>query len=326
MFRVRLRLLVLGLVCLATSVALASPAAAGGKPPPSVTCTEQGPCVVSVSTPGRPGSTGGPSQGASVSNAGSSERCYYPRGSSNVVPCYDPRLGWFDTYDGCFYRALPAPGSDGQVAAEAGGYHPPGDGTYYLQSCSGIVGARPGAVGLVQLVVWRQVPPPGYGGARPDPAILAQRAVAKLGLTGPNIELSPPDTSQQLVGLPTWMWTTVSDATWTRHSATAAVPGEAVTATAIAMSIDWSMGDGHTVVCTSPGTPYSSRYGAHASSPTCGYTYQSPSSTAHGDTFPVTGTTTWRITWVGGGQNGTLTVLRSATVQVVVVEAEAVNS
>jgi hypothetical protein len=151
-------------------------------------------------------------------------------------------------------------------------------------------------------------------------------AVSKLGLSGPNIKLSPPAGSQQVVGLPTWMWTTVSDATWTPHSATAAVAGESVTATATATSIDWSMGDGDTVTCDGPGTPYSPRFGAHASSPTCGYTYSSPSSTAAGGTFPVTGTTTWRITWVGGGQNGTLTLRRSTTVNVVVQEAEAVNS
>jgi hypothetical protein len=321
----RLRLVVIAATALAACVGLATPAVAKDKPPP-VTCTEQGPCVVSVTAPGQPGSTGGPPQTQPVASGGSSAQCYYPRGSNNQVPCSDPKLGWLDTYNGCWYRALPAPSPGSQIAAEAGGYHAPGDGTYYMQSCMGIVGPPPGAVGLVQLVVWLQAPPAGYGGARPDPAILAQQAESKLGLAGPNIQLSPPEGSEQVVGLPTWMWTTVSNATWTRHSATAAVAGESVTATATAASIEWSMGDGSTVTCDGPGTPYSSTYGAHASSPTCGYTYTTPSSTAAHGTFPVTGTTTWRVTWAGGGQNGALTIRRSTTVRVVVDEAEAVNS
>lgn len=310
---------------LAAVVLPAAPAAAHGKPPPgsTITCGDQGACVITVGTPGKPGSG---STGTPVSQTGSSDQCVYPRGSGNVMPCSDPKRGWLNTYDGCYYRALAPPGPNSAVAAEAGGYHPPGDGTYYMQSCMGIVGRAPGAVGLVQLVVWRQAPPPGYGGPRPSPAILAQRAVAKLNLSGPNIQLSPPDGSRQLVGFPTWMWTRVSNATWTRHSATAAVPGESVTATATATSIDWSMGDGHSVTCDGPGTPYSSRYGAHAASPTCGYTYSTPSSTQSGDDFPVTATTTWHITWAGGGQRGALTLQRASTVRVVVQEAEAVNS
>lgn len=327
MLRLILRLTTLGAVAFAIVALPTAPAVAKGKPPPKmVTCTEQGPCVVSVGTPGQPGSPGSGSTGAPVSQTGSSDQCVYPRGSGNVVPCSDPKLGWLNTYDGCFYLALAPPGPNSPIAAEAGAYHPPGDGTYYMQSCMGIVGRAPGAVGLVQLVVWRQAPPPGYGGPRPTPAILAQRAVAKLNLSGPNIQLSPPDGSRQLVGFPTWMWTRVSNATWTRHSATAAVPGESVTATATATAIDWSMGDGHSVTCHGPGTPYSQRYGAHAASPTCGYTYATPSSTQSGDDFQVTATTTWHITWAGGGQRGALTLQRASTVRVVVQEAEAVNS
>ncbi|MHB8451717.1 MAG: hypothetical protein ACYDAQ_14925 [Mycobacteriales bacterium] len=51
-----------------------------------------------------------------------------------------------------------------------------------------------------------------------------------------------------------------------------------------------------TVVCTNPGTPYSSNYDPHAPSPTCGYTYQTPSSTSGNGAFQLTATTTWRVT------------------------------
>lgn len=307
-------------IAVTVAIAVAAPADARGEPSPPITCSDQGACEITVSAPGRAGSPGSPAAAQPAGNAGP-EQCAFPPGSGDVVPCFDSTLGWFNPSNGCYYRNLPAPTENSPNAA--GAYHPPGDGAYYLQSCSGIVGPRPGALGLVQGAVWLAEPPLGFGGAGPDPAVLAQRAVALLGLAGPDIRLSPPATSEQVVGLPTWMWTAVGPATWTTHSATAAVTGESVTATATATSIDWSMGDGHSVTCNSPGTPYSSSYGAHAASPTCGYTYSSPSSTADGN--PVTGTTTWQVTWAGGGQIGALTVRRSSTVRVVVMEAEAVN-
>jgi hypothetical protein len=241
-----------------------------------------------------------------------------------LVPCYDPVKGWLNTYDGCYYLLQPAPSSTSPLVDLAGGYHAPGDGAYYLQTCMGIVGRPPGAVAPVQFFVWRPTPPPNFGGPRPPPAVLAQRAVALLGLGAPQITLSPPTNSQQVVGLPTWMWTPVSQQTWTTHSATAAVTGESVTATARAVSITWSTGDGNTVVCQNPGTPYSSRYDPHQQSPTCGYVYRDPSSTA-GGWYRLTATTTWRVSWAGAGATGRVTLRRSSTANVRVVEAEAVN-
>jgi hypothetical protein len=173
------------------------------------------------------------------------------------------------------------------------------------------------------MLVWMAAPPAGFGGPRPPPAVLAQRAVALLNLGAPDIHLSPPTGSKQVVGFPTWMWTPVTRETWQSHSATASVVGESVTATATAESIAWSMGDGSSVTCNGPGTPYSSQYDAHEQSPTCGYVYNRPSP-SNGD-FVVTATTTWRVTWVGGGARGAMTLRRSSTVPVRVVEAEAVN-
>jgi len=242
MLRVAARtVVVIASAAVVLAVGMANSQAAGERQPP-VVCPPYGPCVVVAQQPGSGGSNGSPTQTEPVS-VKTAATCIYPRGSTNVEPCFDPAFGWLNTENGCRYLALPSPRPDSQIAAEAGGYHPPGDGTYYMQSCLGIVGPPPGAVGLVQLVVWLLAPPTGYGGARPDPAILAQQAEAKLGLSGPNINLSPPDASEQVVGLPTWMWTTVSDATWSRHSATAAVAGESVTATARATSMSgrWAM-------------------------------------------------------------------------------------
>lgn len=289
----------------------------GGQP---VTCTDQGACLVVAHRPGQAAST----THVVKTSFTSTDVCIYPRGSGNVMPCYDPATGWLNTSDGCHYRAVSSLPSGSPFTTLTEGYHPPGDGAYYLQSCMGIVGRPPGAVALVQFVVWRPTPPPNFGGLRPPPAVLAQRAVALLGLGAPQITLSPPANSQQVVGLPTWMWTPVSQQTWTTHSATAAVTGESVTATARAVSITWSTGDGNTVVCRNPGTPYSSRYDPHQQSPTCGYVYRDPSSTA-GGWYRLTATTTWRVSWAGAGATGQVTLRRSSTANVRVVEAEAVN-
>lgn len=299
------------------------PAQAGAPGGGKVVCTPYGGCIVVAQQPGGVGSGGG--SGSTESGAGApSAVCVYPPGSGNAQPCFDPVLGWLNTDNGCRYLSIPTPAPGAGVFTENGSA-PAGDGTYYLQTCMGIVGPPPGAVGSVQLVWWLAAPPTGFGGAIPAPAILAERAVALLGLTGPQIELSPPATSKQVVGLPTWMWTRINRATWATHNATAAVPGESVTATARAVSISWSMGDGNTVVCANPGTPYSSADTANESSPTCGYTYQTPSSGSPDGAYRVTGTTTWRVSWAGAGTAGQLTLQRPSSVLVVVAEAEAVN-
>lgn len=301
------------------------PAAAVAGPPGGgkVVCTPYGGCIVVAQQPGGVGSGGG--SGSTASGAGvTSAVCVYPPGSGNAEPCFDPAFGWLNTNNGCRYLSIPTPAPGAGVFTENGSA-PAGDGAYYLQTCMGIVGPPPGAVGSVQLVWWLAAPPTGFGGAVPAPAILAERAVALLGLTGPQIELSPPAPSKQVVGLPTWLWTRTNRATWATHNATAAVPGEAVTATARAVSISWSMGDGNTVVCANPGTPYSSGDNANEPSPTCGYTYQTSSSGAPDGAYRVTGTTTWRVSWAGAGTAGQLTLQRPSSVLVVVAEAEAVN-
>ena len=74
---------------------------------------------------------------------------------------------------------------------------------------------------------------------------------------------------RDVVGVPLWLWTDVTPQTWGPNSATASVPGLAVTATAEATRIVWDMGDGNQVTCGNPGTAY--YRGAPVDSPTCEY-------------------------------------------------------
>jgi hypothetical protein len=269
-----------------------------------------GDCYVVVETPGGPGSPGDPGGG---SGGGSPEICE----GGGFPGCYKPGLGWFNPEDECFWElADPQPPAGDPIWQG----HAPGDGRVYVAACG-----WPGLTGFTQF--WRATPPPGFGGL-PTPAELAAQAVNQLPIRGPNIGIAPDDSPGRagLVGLPVWMWTPVTPATWGPASATASVPGLSVTATARAEKITWNMGDGNSVTCHNPGTPYKASFG-RAESPTCGYDqgYRLPSSTRPEGRYTVAGTTTWQVTWVGGGQTGELTVTRSSSTTIAIEELQVVT-
>jgi len=84
------------------------------------------------------------------------------------------------------------------------------------------------------------------------------------------------------------------------------------------------MGDGAVVGCDGPGQPWSAALAASAPS-SCSHTYLSSSSTQPGDTYPVTVTVTWAVTWTSTvpGAGGELEdQTRSASVRVPVIEVQ----
>ncbi len=225
------------------------------------------------------------------------------RGLAGDVPCYDPEYGWFNQSDGCYYRqANPQPPAADPIWK---GNYP--SGAIYLGTCLGTPGTGGG-------LIWRADPPPAFRGTSATPARLANEAVRRMRLTGPDIGIVPEPGKVGLVGLPVWMWTPATPRSRGPLTVTATVPGLSVTATATAKHVTWSMGDGNTVVCDSAGTPYEDRFGAR-SSPTCGHTYTRTSAREPGGAYTVTATTTWRVEWVGGGERGELTLDRSSTVR-----------
>ncbi|QAY63193.1 hypothetical protein ET495_08020 [Xylanimonas allomyrinae] len=95
-----------------------------------------------------------------------------------------------------------------------------------------------------------------------------------------------------------------------------------MTATARIHKYTWSMGDGGTVVCSGPGTPFTDDRGGEPS-PDCGYTYSSSSAGLPGDSFTVTASSDWVIDWAGAGQTGTIRMDDlERSVQIVVGEAQ----
>jgi hypothetical protein len=159
----------------------------------------------------------------------------------------------------------------------------------------------------------------------PSPAVLAQQAVSRLTLPSPQIDASPSTNADQLVGLPTWFW--LDTAGWRPTTATAAVPGESVTATATPTSVTWKFGDGTTLDCQGPGTPYVAADLPDAPSPTCGHTYAISSAGQPGNAFTVTATVSWSVNWAGGGQAGIVPALQNTATSVLrVADVQSLNT
>ena len=294
---------VVGLALLLASAAPAQPAGAAGGvtcPPPLIICE------VEVEDPGDPAQ---PPADPPVVDVGSGQ-CVTFRG--NVVPCWDDLWGWFNASDSCYYRLTepPPPGSD----AVWEGHYP--DGAIYDVTCAEPLRA-PGTNGGW---TWLPSPPPGYGG---DPAQLARRAVDQMALEGPAIRTPLAEGEFGTVGIPLWLWTDQTATTWGPNTATASVPGLAVTATARARWIDWDLGDGTRMRCEGPGTPY---IPGRVESPTCDHVYAASSAGRPDDAYTVTGTTTWDVTWSGGGTSGSLQVTRTSTASVRIGELQVLTT
>lgn len=251
-------------------------------------------CQVEVDVPGQ----GGGQAGGSDSTGGTGGS-----GSSDNK----------DTYTCTYKLADPQPPA-GSLDWEG---HKPGDGAVYEKTCGP-------AEQSVASMVWLANPPQQQ---TVDPAVLAQQAVDKMTLLGPDIGITPKPGGKGVVGMPVYMWTAKGAETYGPNSASASAGGLTVTATAKVTKIVWKMGDGQAVTCTTAGTPYKADYGKQPS-PDCGYRYNEPSSTTSSGKYHVTATSTWTIDWQvvgGGGQTGQLTEIRNSAVDITVAEVQVLN-
>lgn len=160
--------------------------------------------------------------------------------------------------------------------------------------------------------------PKSGGGKKASVEVVVQRAIERLTLPEPVIRTSPDEDLAQVVHVPTWMW--VERSRWRPVTASAAVDGVRVTATARPRRAVWSMGDGGQVVCRGPGTPYSAAYASTASSPDCGYTYRLASMTAPRQVYKVTVSVSWDVEWRGGGRSGVVPDLETVDERQLVVD------
>lgn len=145
-----------------------------------------------------------------------------------------------------------------------------------------------------------------------DPAQVAAMAVSGLAIAPPDIQMVPKLKPGDFgfIGLPVWLWT--PEAQWAPISSTASLGGISVTAVAQLDSIDYDMGDGTVVRCTSPGEPYQESYGDR-DSPTCGHRYEKTSVHEPNMAYTVTATANYAVTWSGAATGSTTLTDDSST-------------
>lgn len=159
--------------------------------------------------------------------------------------------------------------------------------------------------------------------APPDPAVLARRAIATLRLPVPDLRLTPPPNTVEpntLVNTPTHLWLD-PDAVVGPFTVTASDSGLTVTVTARLTHLSLVTDE------TAGSTPITCALGSLASppsdpfaSPACGHTWRTTSTTRPGGVFTLTATNHWAITWVGGGQSGSVTTATSSDYAVAVTD------
>ena len=209
---------------------------------------------------------------------------------------------------GCTYTAG---GPSATASIGVGGAQP---GQWVFPVCAG-----PGVIDPMP-PIWVSGAQPAAAVVQVNPVVVAEQAVKQLALASPTIEMAPPPGSPQLVGVATWMW--VNPGAWQTLSASATAGTVTTTATATPQKVVWDLGDGDTVTCDGPGTPYSPA--APNATTNCSYTW------GQAGTYQVTATLYWSVTWTAagapGGGNLGLQAGPAAEVAVTVTESQAINT
>jgi len=228
------------------------------------------------------------------------------------VPCSDPVFGTYSNALKCYLQAMsPQPPPDSPLWE---GNYP--EGAVYL--CSSAF-SYPGTIGGGAF--WLPGPPD----AGLTPAAAAQAVVARMDLRAADIGIVPEDKPGSIgaVGAPVFMWTTPGPATFGPQVLTGSAAGVTITATAKVDKIVWTMGDGTSVTCRTPGTVYQDRFGFDMS-PDCGHRYTKTSAGKPNNAYPVSATSYWVVDWTGpGGSSGRITLDLVSRTNIVVGELQA---
>lgn len=155
-----------------------------------------------------------------------------------------------------------------------------------------------------------------------DPAALAQEALESVEIAAPEIRTSPSEDGQLYVQLPTWLW--IDAGWWHTYTATANAGRVWSTVKARPVSVSWTTGDGGSVPCGGPGTPWSP--GAPEDGSNCTHTYRH--SSAEDGSYSLSAAVTFEVTWTSNiADGGTLeTISRTSTVDVEVGEIQAIGT
>ncbi len=289
------RLIAIGCAAIAAVAFSDPPALAAG----GVNCPPGTPvCVIEVEKPGDPIDPGTPDPGGTEVI----ERRCTVSATGKDVPCHSDVFGWFNDGDDCYWRRVEAqpPATDPIWA----GHYP--EGAVYSVACAP---THPGGSDGWE---WAPTDPPGYGGTGVTPAQLAQRAVAQLALTGPAIRMTIEGDEDGLVG---------SRCGCGRRSdrQPGAQFGDRLRTRLVGDCYRAGAADrvGHgRRTHRDVQEPRHALLHRWCHVPTCQHIYEQSSAGQANEAFPVTATTTWDVTWTGGGASGALTVTRQSTASV----------
>ena len=157
---------------------------------------------------------------------------------------------------------------------------------------------------------WALAPDPAIaaagGGAAPpvviDPVVLMQEARSQLVLPAPAVGMSPQPPVMQIAQLESWLW--IDRSQWVVYSATASAGAVSATVSAVPVRVVWDMGNGDQVVCDGPGTVYEERWADAPHMSDCQYTYRHSSAGQPDESFLVTTTVVWELSWSATGAPG----------------------
>lgn len=279
-------------------------------PPGSQPNPITGVCTIVVGDPGGPGGGGG-GGGTGGGGTGGGQPVIAPvcTWAGREIPCTKGDQGSWNADNLCYVS--PDPGTHGADDPIWGGHYP--DGAIFLCYNPFIPGGAP-------YPFWAAAAPAGAP-PPPDPLVLARQAIATMNLQAVTIGIVPEAVPGRvgLIGLPTWMWAQApAPNTMGPITKSASAGGYTVVAVAKVDRVVWNMGDGESVMCAGPGTPYADSYGK-SSSPTCGHTY-----TRQGG-YTVSATSYWTVTWNGIGQTGAIPLNFSRSAAITMGEAQVLN-
>lgn len=265
-----------------------------------------GACTLEVEVPGTSGGSNNGSSNGSVRSGGNSSTASGPRvcesKAGKPIPCSSPNGSWYAPGE-CYAKAAAPELQDVKVTGAGNA----------LYTCTPLLGGVPFEITLPIGAAGAPPPPP-------DPAVLAARAVAQMGLHAVKIGIvpEPRQGSVGIIGLPTWMW--VADpgpSTTGPITRSLSERGFTVTATAKATRVVWRMGDGANVSCLGRGTPYEDSYGRQ-SSPDCGHTY------TKSGRYTVQATSYWTVEWEGIAQTGEIPIDFTADTAITMGESQVI--
>ncbi len=161
-------------------------------------------------------------------------------------------------------------------------------------------------------------------GGLADPYQLALDALESVQIAGPAIRTSPSENGRLYVQVPTWLW--LDPSWWQPYEATANTGRVWSTVRATPVATSWNLGDGRSVSCRGPGTPW--RPGLADDATDCTHTYRQSSAREPGGTFDLEATVTFEVSWTSNAAaGGTLPAIsRTSTLDVEVGEIQAIGT